>query len=154
MVAALLPLMAGFLFAGGNPRMPRDAANYGQVPFENSCTKPVQQTLQQAIALLHSFEFGEAISAFHAVESRDPFSSTAILGGSGHDRQPTAMGQPVSPSGYAAREKDREGSHRRGDWRCNCTGCGAQDGIWNYDEMPKLSSALLGVHLQCARKDP
>ena len=110
MVAALLPLRAEFLFAGGNPRMPRGRCQLWPGTFENSCTKPVQQTLQQAIALLHSFEFGEALSAFHAVESRDPFGSTAILGGSGHDRQPTAMAQPVSPSGYAAREKDREGS--------------------------------------------
>lgn len=80
MFVALIPILAGFLFAGGRPQTPLQAANYGQVHFENSCTQSVQQRLQQAIALLHSFEFGEATVAFRAVESGDPSCTIAAWG--------------------------------------------------------------------------
>jgi hypothetical protein len=80
MLAALVLLLTGFLFADRSPQTPQNAANYGQVYFENSCAQPVQQALQRAIALLHSFEFGEAIGAFHTVEKDDPSCAIAAWG--------------------------------------------------------------------------
>ena len=80
MVAALVSLVAGLLFSGTGPLATWDAANYGQVHFENSCAPSLQQRLQQAISLLHSFEFGEATAAFHAVESGDSSCTIAAWG--------------------------------------------------------------------------
>lgn len=55
-------------------------ANFGQVHFQNSCAPSVQRDLQQGIALLHSFEFGEATAMFHSVESSDPACIIAAWG--------------------------------------------------------------------------
>ena len=44
----------------------------GKVDFENSCSQSVQGDLQRAVAMLHSFWFGEGLQAFRSVQQRDP----------------------------------------------------------------------------------
>ena len=79
MFALLAGILGGVLSLGTTGTSP-NAANYGEVRFENSCAPSVQQPLQQAIALLHSFEFGEATAAFRTVESGDPTCTIAAWG--------------------------------------------------------------------------
>jgi hypothetical protein len=79
MVAVFVSVLAGLLSVGSAAVSP-DVANFGQVQFENSCAPSVQQPLQQAMALLHSFEFGEAMATFRTVESGDPSCTIAAWG--------------------------------------------------------------------------
>ena len=82
-IVVMFTLLAGILggvLSLGTPGTSPNAANYGEVRFENSCAPSVQQTLQQGIALLHSFEFGEATAAFRTVESGDPTCTIAAWG--------------------------------------------------------------------------
>jgi len=72
-------VLASVLFLGAAVA-PRDIASFGQVQLENSCAPSVQQSLQQAVALLHSFEFGEATATFRAAESGDPSCTLAAWG--------------------------------------------------------------------------
>jgi hypothetical protein len=44
----------------------------GTVHFETSCTPAAQPTFDRAVSLLHSFEFGAAITAFEATLQQDP----------------------------------------------------------------------------------
>ena len=44
----------------------------GTVDFKTSCTAPAQQSFQKALAYLHSFEFGPAISGFTDATKTDP----------------------------------------------------------------------------------
>src|SRR5215831_4994761 len=48
-----------------------DADQIGQVHFPTSCSAEAQVHFDQAVALLHSFWFPEAIKAFHAVLETD-----------------------------------------------------------------------------------
>jgi len=48
------------------------AEKLGAVSFANSCSEAVQPYLQRAVAMLHSFWWGEGDKAFHDVLQRDP----------------------------------------------------------------------------------
>ena len=72
-------ILGGVLSLGTTGTSP-NAAKYGEVRFDNSCAPSVQQPLQHAIALLHSFEFGEATAAFRTAESGDPTCTIAAWG--------------------------------------------------------------------------
>jgi tetratricopeptide (TPR) repeat protein len=48
----------------------------GKAGFQNSCQPVVQSDFERAVALLHSFEFGEALQGFKRVESAD---STCVI---------------------------------------------------------------------------
>ena len=48
------------------------AEKLGNVSFPNSCSEAVQPHLQRAVALLHSFWWGETDKAFRDVLQRDP----------------------------------------------------------------------------------
>ncbi len=52
----------------------------GKVDFANSCSAAVQESLQQAVAMLHSFRFGEGEKAFREVLTRDPSCAIADWG--------------------------------------------------------------------------
>jgi hypothetical protein len=80
MFAVLTVLFTGLLVPRDAAQSLPELANFGQVHFENSCVPSVQRSLQQGIALLHSFEFGEATAMFHAVESTDPSCTIAAWG--------------------------------------------------------------------------
>ena len=52
----------------------------GKVDFPISCSAPAQQEFNRAVALLHSFEYGAAHSAFTTVADRDPACAMAYWG--------------------------------------------------------------------------
>jgi tetratricopeptide (TPR) repeat protein len=55
-------------------------AKLGSVHFATSCTAKSQPQFDRAVALLHSFEFGSAISAFDAALATDPDCAMAHWG--------------------------------------------------------------------------
>ena len=55
-------------------------ARLGTVHFETSCSPGTQRTFEHAVALLHSFEFGPATTAFRAVLAADPSCAMADWG--------------------------------------------------------------------------
>jgi len=55
-----------------------DAGRLGTVTFANSCSAPVQPDFARGMALLHSFEFGEAMDAFAVVLKSDPSCGIAL----------------------------------------------------------------------------
>ena len=79
MAATFVSGLASLLFVA-SALLSSGPGSLGHVRFENSCAPSVQQSLQQAIALLHSFEFGEATASFRAVESGDPTCTIAAWG--------------------------------------------------------------------------
>lgn len=52
----------------------------GSVNFQTSCSAQVQQTMNQAVALLHSFQYQQAEAAFGDVAQRDPHCAMAEWG--------------------------------------------------------------------------
>src|SRR5262249_47979732 len=52
----------------------------GTVSFPTSCAPAVQAQFERAVALLHSFWFGEAIKGFNAVSQADPSCGIAQWG--------------------------------------------------------------------------
>lgn len=52
----------------------------GTVHFESACAAAVQGPFDRGVALLHSFEFGEAIQAFEALAKSDPTCGMAYWG--------------------------------------------------------------------------
>ena len=56
------------------------AGRLGTVHFETSCGAPAQKTFDHAMALLHSFEFGESIDGFNAALKEDPGCAMAHWG--------------------------------------------------------------------------
>src|ERR1700678_3303552 len=56
------------------------AATLGKVDFENSCKAEVRPQINEAVALLHSFEFNESEPIFDQVEHCDPACSIAAWG--------------------------------------------------------------------------
>ena len=57
-----------------------DSGQLGTVTFANSCSADVQPMFGRAMALLHSFEFGEAIDSFKAAADGDPSCGIAWWG--------------------------------------------------------------------------
>jgi hypothetical protein len=95
MMTALTVLLAGLFFASSAPQSLQEPASFGRVRFENSCAPSVQWSLQQAVALLHSFEFGEATTMFHSVESADPTCTIAAWGVALSNTQRQGASRPV-----------------------------------------------------------
>jgi len=56
------------------------AGRLGTVHFETTCSAPAQKTFDHAMALLHSFEFGEAMDGFNASLKEDPGCAMAHWG--------------------------------------------------------------------------
>ena len=52
----------------------------GSVKFATSCSAAVQPQFDRAVALMHSFQFGQAIDGFHAVLAADPTCAMAYWG--------------------------------------------------------------------------
>src|SRR4051812_9289392 len=55
-------------------------AKLGSVHFQTTCATSVQAQFDHGMALLHSFEFGEAIAAFDGVQKADPACGMAWWG--------------------------------------------------------------------------
>jgi predicted Zn-dependent protease len=56
------------------------AGQWGEVNFPISCRADVQHIFDQAVAMLHSFSFGDAAKAFTAVSRNDPSCGMAYWG--------------------------------------------------------------------------
>src|SRR5262249_37220152 len=87
--AALAGLLASSVLA---PTRQADAAGqWGEVHFPVSCQAGVQQAFDQAVAMLHSFAFGDAAKTLTAVGQDDPDCATAYWGVA-----TTAMGSVIA----------------------------------------------------------
>jgi hypothetical protein len=75
------------------------AGRFGTVRFSNSCSAAVQPAFARGMALLHSFEFGQAIDAFTEVTTADPSCGIAIWG-----ITLSQWGNPFSPANRPARQ--------------------------------------------------
>jgi tetratricopeptide (TPR) repeat protein len=62
-------------FGQGQPR-----EQLGTVDFANSCSPAVQDTFRRAVAMLHSFRYGEAEKTFREVLAQDPSCGIATWG--------------------------------------------------------------------------
>src|SRR5215475_1776974 len=67
------------------------AGQWGEVHFPVSCQAGVQQAFDQAVAMLHSFSFGDAANTFAAVARDDPNCAMAYWG-----LATTAMGSLIA----------------------------------------------------------
>ncbi|HKB10105.1 MAG TPA: hypothetical protein VKD69_05615 [Vicinamibacterales bacterium] len=82
MRASVLPSAAFALFASvvfAQPARP-GGERLGKVHFDTSCAAPVAEEFDHAIALLHSFEFPDAITGFKQVLKGDPSCGIAQWG--------------------------------------------------------------------------
>ena len=81
-IAALgfLILMPPCVAAQEHSHLSGAGAQLGNVHFQTSCTAKAQPEFDRAVALLHSFEFGPAISAFDATLAADPDCAMAHWG--------------------------------------------------------------------------
>src|ERR1051326_787761 len=81
-IAALgLVLTMPFAAAAQEPsHLAGAGAKLGSVHFPTSCSPKAQPDFDHAVALLHSFEFGPAISAFDATLAADPDCAMAHWG--------------------------------------------------------------------------
>src|SRR5690242_4115023 len=59
---------------------PLTAEKLGSVNFATSCSAAAQPQFNRAVALLHSFEFGQAIEGFGATLNTDPSCAMAEWG--------------------------------------------------------------------------
>jgi len=74
-------LIAGLLASSAlAPTRQAGAGQWGEVHFPVSCQAGVQPAFEQAVAMLHSFSFGDAANTFAAVAHDDPNCAMAYWG--------------------------------------------------------------------------
>jgi hypothetical protein len=73
-------LLAGTAAARAQAPHQHESGRLGTVTFANSCTPEVQPPFARGMALLHSFEFGQAMDAFAEVLKGDPACGIALWG--------------------------------------------------------------------------
>src|SRR5213593_2805860 len=76
-VAALI-LAVSLSTSGIGRAQPKE--QLGKVDFPNSCSPAVQEQFQRAVAMLHSFRYGEGEKAFREVLAQDPSCAIATWG--------------------------------------------------------------------------
>jgi len=79
-LAALLIALSLAAATGWAQTIGKPPEQLGRVSFANSCTPAAQATFERAVALLHSFWWQEAESAFREVLARDPNCAIATWG--------------------------------------------------------------------------
>ena len=80
LAAMLLLLLAGLVPAQDHEHRPSTNERLGTVSFTTSCSAAAQPLFNRAVALLHSFEFGQAIEGFNATLQSDPSCAIAEWG--------------------------------------------------------------------------
>ena len=80
LAAMLLLLLAGPVLAQDHEHRPSPNEKLGTVSFTTSCSAAAQPLFNRAVALLHSFEFGQAIEGFNATLQSDPSCAMAEWG--------------------------------------------------------------------------
>jgi tetratricopeptide (TPR) repeat protein len=76
----LATILAGLALAVAGAGPAHSAEQLGAVDFQNSCSPAVQETFQRAVAMLHSFRYGEAEKTFRQVLAQDPTCAIATWG--------------------------------------------------------------------------
>lgn len=79
-------------------------ASLGEVQFQNSCLPSVQEDFETGVALLHSFEFGEAENAFRKAEGADPECVIAAWGVALANTQRSGADLPAAELGVGLKE--------------------------------------------------
>lgn len=79
-LAIALGLLLAVLAPAGRAQSAPAAPQLGKVSFPVSCAAGVQETFDQGVAWLHSFEFEEAEKSFREVAQRDPRCAMAQWG--------------------------------------------------------------------------
>ncbi|HEX3587148.1 MAG TPA: hypothetical protein VH024_14195 [Candidatus Angelobacter sp.] len=80
-IALILMLGAAIPSSATNPSVTRpQAAHLGRVHFANSCSSQVQVEFNNAVAMLHSFQYGPAERTFKDVLNKDPQCAIAYWG--------------------------------------------------------------------------
>jgi hypothetical protein len=77
---ASLVLLAQFAAAQEHPHIAASSEELGMVRFTTSCSPAVAPKFDRAVALLHSFEFGESIRGFSEVAAADSSCAMAQWG--------------------------------------------------------------------------
>jgi hypothetical protein len=77
---ALIALGAAPVSAQDHVHPPGDLATLGTVDFGIGCSPAVAEEFEQAVAMLHSFWFAEAVAAFRSVAASDPSCAMAQWG--------------------------------------------------------------------------
>jgi hypothetical protein len=78
-LVVLVPLSSSRpLFAQAD--QPGSAEKLGTVHFSTTCSTATESPFNRAVALMHSFQFAQAIEAFHAIAASDPSCSMAYWG--------------------------------------------------------------------------
>jgi tetratricopeptide (TPR) repeat protein len=105
LLAAALWIVAlsGPLSAQDHDHAPAPSERLGQVAFPTSCDPTVQPRFERAVAMLHSFWFGQAQSAFEEVAASDPGCGMAWWGVA-----MTLWGNPMTRAA-PAEERARQG---------------------------------------------
>jgi len=80
-----------FTVATASAAWAQPAEKLGSVAFANSCSEAVQPNLQRAVAMLHSFWWGEGDKAFREVLQKDPGCAVAGWGIAAIATQPVEM---------------------------------------------------------------
>jgi tetratricopeptide (TPR) repeat protein len=78
LIALLAALASASAFAHDDDAQP--AKQLGKVNFANSCSPAVQQKLQRAVAMLHSFWWPAGENAFQEIAAEDPSCAVAAWG--------------------------------------------------------------------------
>ncbi|HSA88268.1 MAG TPA: hypothetical protein VLF42_00025 [Burkholderiales bacterium] len=110
MARALAGLLVSLLALSG--AVLADGAGLGKVQFQNSCSAAVQDKLQRAVAMLHSFYYSAARRAFEELAQEDSGCAIAAWGFASILMNNPLAGQGASPkdaeAAQAAIEKGRK----------------------------------------------
>jgi hypothetical protein len=77
----------------------KPSAGLGKVKFQNSCSPAVQQKLQAAVAMLHSFFYSAAVKAFEDIGRQDERCAIAAWGYAS-----ILMSNPLAGAGASAKD--------------------------------------------------
>ncbi len=76
----ILALLVSLILGVPGSGQAQSQEQLGTVDFENSCNPAIQETFQRAVAMLHSFRYGEAEKTFREVLAQDPTCAIATWG--------------------------------------------------------------------------
>ena len=106
MARALVGSLASFFLLAGTAQA--DSAGLGKVHFANSCSAAVQEKLQRAVAMLHSFYYAAATRAFQDIAAEDNGCAIAAWGYASILMSNPLAGTGASPKDAASAQKDIE----------------------------------------------
>ncbi|HKX37184.1 MAG TPA: hypothetical protein VJN20_00860, partial [Burkholderiales bacterium] len=112
MARALVGSLASFILLAGTVQA--DSGGLGKVQFQNSCSAAVQERLQRAVAMLHSFYYSATKRTFEEVAQEDPNCTIAAWGFASILMQNPLAGQGASPKDVPLAQEAIEKGRRMG----------------------------------------